>query len=389
MGFNFDQPIARRGTGSAKWELYPEDVLPMWVADMDFMSPPAVLEALHERIDHGVFGYAFSDKELSDVICARMQELYNWTVTPDQIVYLPGLVSGINVTCRAIGEVGDHVLTTTPSYPPFLSAPGNHGKQIVTFELTPHVEGQTIRYSLDHAGFAAAITPQTKLLLLSHPHNPVGLNYSEADLRAMAGACIERGVVIISDEIHCDLMLGGSKHRPLASLDPAIAEHTITLMAPSKTFNVPGLGCSFAIVTNPELKAKLVKAEAGIVPHPNALGYVGAKAAYQHGGEWLNELLAYIESNRDLYVSYIHEHMPQLRCTVPDATYLGWIDCRGLNLSESPYQFFLREAKVAFSDGATFGPGGAGFVRINLGTTRAQLQETLERMRAAIARLNG
>jgi cysteine-S-conjugate beta-lyase len=388
MGFNFDQPIARRGTGSAKWELYAEDVLPMWVADMDFASPPAVLEALHERIDHGVFGYAMGDKELSDVICARMQELYNWTVTPDQIVYLPGLVSGINVTCRAFGAAGDHVLTTTPSYPPFLSAPGNHGQQINTFELTLHTEGQTIRYSLDHAGFAAAITPQTKLLLLSHPHNPVGLNYTEADLRAMAAACIDKGVVIVSDEIHCDLMLGASKHQPMASLDPAIAAQTITLMAPSKTFNVPGLGCSFAIVTNPELKAKLLKAEMGIVPHVNALGYVAAKAAYQHGGEWLSELMTYIEGNRDLYVSYIHEHMPQLRCTVPDATYLGWIDCRGLNLSESPYQFFLREAKVAFSDGATFGPGGAGFVRINLGTTRAQLQETLERMRAAIARLN-
>lgn len=388
MSFNFDQPIARRGTGSAKWDLYAEDVLPMWVADMDFASPPAVIEALQERVAHGVFGYALGDKELSDVICARMQELYDWQVTPDQIIFLPGLVSGINVTCRAIGEVGDHVLTTTPAYPPFLSAPGNHGKLIKTFELTPVIDGQTIRYSLDQAGFAAAITPQTKLLLLSHPHNPVGLNYTEADLRSMAAACIEKGIVIVSDEIHCDLMLGASTHRPLAALDPAIAEHTVTLMAPSKTFNVPGLGCSFAIVTNPELKAKLVKAEMGIVPHVNALGYVGAKASYQHGAEWLTELLAYLTANRDLYVSYIHEHMPQLRCTVPDATYLGWIDCRGLNLSESPYQFFLREAKIAFSDGATFGPGGEGFVRINLGTTRAQLQEVLERMRTAIAGLN-
>jgi cystathionine beta-lyase len=384
--FNFDQIIPRRGTGSIKWEQYPADVLPMWVADMDFASPPAVVAALQERAAHAVFGYPSHPHRLAEVICERMARLYQWDVQPEQILFLPGLVSAINVLCRAFGEVGDSVLTLTPAYPPFLSAPRNQQRQIDTCPLALTVSGSTLTYAIDFDAFTDAIHQRTRLLLLSHPHNPVGLEYDPPTLRRLAEICIERNVIICSDEIHCDLLLGDTQHIPLAALDSNIAAHTITLMAPSKTFNLPGLGCSMAIIPNPELRRQVSRAAAGIVPHVNVFGFAGALAAYEHGDEWLTALLHYLTANRDRYVTRITTEMAPLRCTVPQATYLGWIDCRDLPLATSPYRFFLDEARVAFSDGAMFGPGGEGFIRINFGCPRSQLDEALDRVYAALQR---
>jgi cystathionine beta-lyase len=387
MSFDFDTIIPRRGTGSAKWEYHPEDVLPMWVADMDFASPEPVVRALRERAEHGLFGYALAPKGLAELICRRTEERYGWAITPEQVMFLPGLVSGINVLCRAVGEPGDHVTTLTPAYMPFLSAPDNHGQVCDTFDMTLESRsGNTIGYSLDLEGFAASLHPQTRLLLLSQPHNPIGLAYDRETLARLAAICIERGILICSDEIHCDLALGDTRHIPTASVSPEAAEHTVTLMAPSKTFNLPGLGCGFAIVPSEELRKKILKAEAGIVPHVNAFGYAAAYAAYSEGDAWLEALRAYLTENRDLLVRYLAEHFPELRTTVPDSTYLAWIDCRDSGIEGSPAEFFLKEAKVAFSDGALFGENGKGFVRMNFACPRSMLLDALERMRAAMDR---
>lgn len=385
MSFDFDQIIPRRGTGSIKWEHYSEDVLPMWVADMDFVSPEPVVRALRERAEHGIFGYPSPPADLVSLICQRMADLYNWQVMPEQVFFVPGLVSAINVLCRAIGQPGDHVVTLTPAYMPFFSAPTNQGRICDTFDMTRVDQGDgTISYRLDLEGFAASLHPQTRLILLSQPHNPIGIEYDRETLARLSEICIERGIVICSDEIHCDLMLGDTRHTPTASISPEIAANTVTLLAPSKTFNLPGLGCGIAIVQNEKLRKKIHKAEVGIVPHVNAFGYIGAHAAYREGGPWLDALRAYLTENRDVLVNYLAEHMPQLRTTVPNATYLAWIDCREAGIVGNPAAFFLEKAKLALSDGHAFGENGTGFVRLNFGCPRPTLLDGLTRMRDAL-----
>jgi cystathionine beta-lyase len=384
MTYNFDLPIERRGSDSGKWGDFGEGVLPLWVADMDFAAPPAVLEALHQRVAHGIFGYGRPNPQLTQLICERLEQLYHWRVSPEQIVYFPGLVSGLNTVCRAVAEPGAGVLVQTPVYPPFLSAPANHNLTLEMAELAVTRQDRLLRYEIDFDVFNATISPRTRLFILCNPHNPVGRCYTQAELSCLAEASARHNLIICSDEIHCDLLLDGSQHIPLASLSSEIAERCITLMAPSKTFNIAGLDCGFAVVSNRELRQRLVKAALGIVPHVNVLGYVAALAAYQHGGEWLAELLRYLTANRDFLVSYVLEQLPGLKLTVPEGTYLAWLDCREAGLEGNPQRFFLKEAGVAFNDGTTFGQGGEGFVRLNFGCTRATLVQALEQMRAAL-----
>jgi cystathionine beta-lyase len=384
MPYNFDQSPVRRGTDSLKWHRY-GDALPLWVADMDFVSPEPVLAALHQRVAHGVFGYGAPPDELTETIGARMADLYGWTVTPEQIVYLPGLVCGLNVVCRAVGEPGDAVLVQTPVYPPFLSAPPSQDRRLIAAELTAEVRDGRLYYSFDDAAFAAAIDSRTRLFILCHPHNPVGRTFGIEELNRLAAICERHNLTICSDEIHCDLLLDGRRHVPLATLSPEIAQRCITLMAPSKTFNIAGLGASFAIIQNPELRRQFKHAMRGIVPDANILGLNAALAAYRHGGDWLQELLVYLAANRNYVVDYVKRYLPGVRATNPEATYLAWLDCRDAGLPGNPHDFFLNKARVALNDGATFGPGGAGFVRLNFGCPRALLVEGLERMRTALA----
>ncbi len=383
MRHNFDETIERRGTDSAKWHYYGEDVLPMWVADMDFRSPEPVIRALHERVEHGVFGYALDSPELRQVICERMASRHNWQIEPSDIVFLPGLVTGLNLVSRAIGEPGDGVLVTTPVYPPFLSAPTNQGRELHQAELAVEVTDRQLRYTVDTDAFAAAIQPNTRLFLLCNPHNPIGRAYQRDELLSMAELCLRNNMFICADEIHSDLQLGDSRHIPLASLDPEIAARTVTLIAPSKTYNLPGLGCSAAIIQNPELRQQVTQAAAGIVPHVNALGYVAALAAYRDSEEWLQDLLVYLTENRDLVVNFLREKLPAVRFTNPEATYLAWLDCRGLELETTPQQFCLDQAKVALNGGEAFGRGGEGFVRLNFGCPRPLLKQGLARLQAA------
>lgn len=384
MNYNFDQYIERRGGESYKWHDYGDDVLPLWVADMDFVVPEPVIRALQERVAHGIFGYSRPSPNLMDVICERMQQLYHWTVSPDQIIFLPGLVTGLNVISRAVGSPGSGVLVQTPVYPPFLKAPLNHGRILDGSELIAQREGRRLTYELDAAAFEAAITPRTGLFILCNPHNPVGRCYTAAELTRMAEICLRHNLVICSDEIHCDLLLDNARHIPIASLSPEIAERTITLMAPSKTFNLAGLKCSFAIVANVELRRRLNRVVAGMALAVNVMGLTAALAAYRDGGEWLDQLRVYLTANRDFVVNYVQEYLPGLTTTVPEATYLAWFDCREAGIEGNPYQFFLKQARVALNDGAHFGPGGDGFVRLNFGCPRSILTEALEQMRSAL-----
>lgn len=385
MSYDFDELVTRTGSDSSKWRVYGEDVLPMWVADMDFRSPQPILDAVHARVEHAVFGYGGESARLQTIIAERMAQLHGWQIEPDDVVLLPGLVCGLNVVSRAIGKPGDGVIISTPVYPPFHTAPTNQDRVLQTAGLEVNADGQRLRYEVDLDVFSETIQPNTELFILCNPHNPVGRAFSKAELLGMAEQCMRNDIIICSDEIHCDLLLGETKHYPLAALDPEIAQRTITLVAPSKTFNVPGLGCSAAIVQNADLRAQLNKASSGIVPHTNVLGISAAIAAYTECQEWHDGLLAYLTANRDFVVNYIEEHLPQLRVTVPEATYLAWIDCSALDIDGSPYEFFLKEAKVALNDGARFGDEGKQFVRLNFGTQQSLIAEGLGRMKQALS----
>jgi cystathionine beta-lyase len=374
--FDFDSVIDRRNTASLKWEKYRgKDVYPLWVADMDFKSPPAVIDALMDRVGHGVFGYTLPSETLTDVICDRLFQNYRWRVSPEWIVWLPGLVTGLNLCCRAVGEVGDAVMTTVPVYPPFLSAPGLSGRQRIDVPMT--MSGGC--WTMDMDRINGAMTDRTSLFLLCSPYNPVGRVFSPGELASVAEICRRHDVIICSDEIHCDLLLDRDKvHTPLAALDPEIARRTITLMAPSKTYNMPGLGMSFGIVVDDGLRRRIRSVMDGIVPWVNALGFTAGLAAYQGGSAWLEALLDYLRGNRDLVSAEI-AHTPGLATTHVEATYLAWIDCRGLGVPD-PAAFF-EAAGVGLSDGTDFGT--PGFLRLNFGCSRDLLAKCLARMRKA------
>lgn len=384
MSSSFDERIDRRNSDSIKWLAYPADVLPMWVADMDFRSPEPVVQALRERVEHGVFGYAGSLPKLIEAIVAWAASRYDWQIRPEHIVMLPGLVSGLNSVVRAYGHVGDNTIMLSPIYGPMFSSAYEQGLRPILVPLTTTQNGSTVRFEIDFDAFEKAITPRTTLMMLCHPHNPVGREFTREELLRLGEIALKHNLVICSDEIHGDLMLDGRRHTAFASLSPELAERTVTLMAPSKTFNVPGLGCSFAIVPNAQLRQRLHGAISGILPHTNVLGMVAAEAAFTKSDAWLADLQAYLTANRDALVHYVAEHMPGVAVTVPEATYLAFFDFRSAGLSKDPYAHFLSRAKVALSGGAGFGAGGEGFARFNFGCPRSTMMEALERMAEAL-----
>lgn len=387
MIHDFDRVIDRRPTESSKWHKFPEDVLPLWVADMDFTSPEAVVRALRERVSHGVFGYGhgLDVTELHEVFADRLQKRYGWQVAPEAIVLIPGVIPGFNVACRMVTSPGDGLLLQVPLYPPILRVPGNAGLTADTVPLTREADG---RYTVDADGFAARVGPRTRVFLLCNPHNPVGRVFQRDELARMAEVCLRRGLIICADEIHCDLLFQGRRHVPIASLDPEVAERTITLMAPSKTFNLAGLKCSMAIIPNAALRERFIAARVDLVQSVNILGYTAALAAYRDGGTWLEELLRYLEANRDFLVRYVRTQLPGIALAPPEGTYLAWLDCREAALpGNDPFTFFLERARVGLNDGLTFGPGGAGFVRLNFGCPRSLLAQALDRMRGALEAL--
>ena len=378
MNSDFDKVFDRRNTNSLKWDKYKgRDVLPLWVADMDFQAPPPVLKALHRRVDHGIFGYCLPGDELVGVVVARLQAKYRWQVEPSWIVWLPGLVPALNVACRAFGNDWDEVLTFTPVYPPFLSAPELSRKKLKPIPLRREKE----LYTFDIERFESQISSRSKLLLLCNPHNPVGRRYSRREIETVAQVAVKHNIIICSDEIHCDLVLDGTEHVPVATLGKEISANTITLMSASKTFNLPGLNCAFAIIPNERLRRTFIKNRREVIPSTNALGYVASLAAYRDCEDWRTELIDYLRGNRDIVQEFINEEIPRLSMDNVQATYLAWIDARELGVPD-PALFFER-AGVGLSDGRHF--QAEGFVRLNFGCPRATLSEALDRMKRAVA----
>lgn len=377
--FDFDTPPDRAATASEKWDKYQgRDIIPLWVADMDFRSPPAVIDALQERVVHGVFGYTHPPASLAEAVLEHLERDFSWPIQKEWLVWLPGLVCGLNVLSRAIGGQGDEIITFTPVYPPFMSAPTLSQRTTVKVPLQLNDANQWV---MDLEALERAMTPRTRMLLLCNPHNPVGRAWTRDELSRVAEMAERHDLIIGSDDIHAGLILDeGRAHVPIATLAPEIAHRTITLLAPSKTYNIPGLGCSFAVISDPELRRAFIKAAGRIVPHVNLLGYTAAEAAYRHGGEWRLALLSYLRGNRELVRAFIGR-IPGLKTYHVEATYLAWIDCRETGIAD-PGRFF-EDAGVGLSNGSDF--DAPGFVRLNFGCSRSVLQEALERIEKAVA----
>src|SRR2546430_12269888 len=358
MAYDFDRVIERRHTESSKWRKYGEDVVPLWVADMDFASPEPVIRALRERVEHGVFGYGYNQERspLHDLFADRLQKLYGWRVEPDAVVLIPGVIPGFNVACRALTSPGDGVLLKLPLYPPLLRVPGHVGITMDAADLARSTSG---RYELNFEALERAATRRTRVFLLCNPHNPVGRVWRREELQRMAQLCLSRGIAIVADEVHGDLVFSGQHHVPIASLDPEIAQRTITLMAPSKTWNLAGLKFGLAVIPNAALRERFAAARVDMVYGVNILGYTAALAAYRDGGPWLEELLHYLEANRDFLVDFVKRHLPGVAVAPPEATCLAWLDCREAAIpGADPFAFFLEKARVALNDGQSFGRGG-------------------------------
>jgi cystathionine beta-lyase len=375
--FDFSLAVERRNTASMKWDKYKgRDIIPLWVADMDFCSPPAVIEALQQRVAHGVFGYTVAPESLETIVVEKLAADFNWSIQPEWLVWLPGLVTGFNVACRAVGEDNGDVMTAVPVYPHFLTAPQNSRRRLIKVPL----QETDNHWTFDFDRLEKAITPDTRLFLLCNPHNPVGRVFRRDELDTLADICENHDVIICSDEIHCELILDSEKtHIPTATLDAAVAERTITLMSPSKTFNLPGLGCAFAVISARKLRRRFIKAMAGIVPHVNAMGYAAAEAAYRDCADWHAALLEYLRGNRDKAARAISD-IPRLSMAPVEATYLAWIDVRSAGLAD-PVRFF-EDAGVGLQDGIEF--GGPGYVRLNFGCQRPLLEEALDRIKKAM-----
>jgi cystathionine beta-lyase len=390
--FNFDKIIDRRGSNSIKWQKYPQDVLPLWVADMDFAAPEPVLEALRQTVEHGIFGYEFPTKELYEIVAGRMEKLYGWIVAPETITATPGVIAGFNAAARTVCEAGQGILVQPPVYPPFLAVHKNAALVRQEAPLKTTAEGAALHYRVDFGIFEQSVNgcnAHTGMFLLCNPHNPTGQVFSRQDLLRLAEICLKNGTVICTDEIHSELLLSEAQHIPIASLSPEIADKTITLIAPSKTFNIAGLFCGFAIIPNPELLRRYKITCDQMSLHVNNMGLAAAKAAFSgECDEWLKALQIYLTGNRDFLVEYVKQNLEGIKVTVPEATYLAWLDCNELvrtgRMQGLPYDFFLKQAKVALNEGSEFGMGGEGFVRLNFGCPRKTLIEALERMRAAL-----
>ncbi|TNH14107.1 MalY/PatB family protein [Halomonas sp. BL6] len=381
MAFDFATPVERRAPegqyASQKWHRYAADVLPLWVADMDFHSPPAVIDALQRRVAHGVYGYGEVPTTLSEALCQWSAHHYAWSIEPEWQQWLPGVVPALHFAAMALTQPGEGVLTIAPIYPPFLAVAERTGRLAQQAMLAePGAPGEPWR--LDIEALEAAITPQTRLLLWCHPHNPTGRVWTLQELEQLAALVERHDLWVVSDELHCDLLLDeGARHRPLAALFPELAKRTITLWAPSKTFNLAGLTSACAIIPDPALRRRFAEATKGFLPDGNVLGLVAAEAAYREGEPWRQALLDVLRSHRATLEARVAT-WPGVSMSAPSSTYLAWLDMCEAGLGDSPARTLLQQAGVALSEGAAF--GCPGFVRLNFGTTASQLEAALSRM---------
>ncbi|AYQ32463.1 MalY/PatB family protein [Runella sp. SP2] len=370
----FDQVIDRKNTNSYKWDKYTDpNVIPVWVADMDFQAAPPILEALQKVTEHGIFGYSKCPDELYDVVIERLKNRHGWDVKKDWIVWLPGLVPGIGLSIRTVTTEAEAVMTATPVYHPFMLETHAAGR---TLQKVP-LQLENNRWVIDFEALEASITPQTKLFLLCNPHNPAGTVFTKEEQEKLLEICLKNDIVICSDEIHCDLLLDKTKnHVSIATLSPEAAQQTITLLAPSKTFNIAGLGCSMAIIPNDELRSKFIKTKAGLMPMLSAYAYEAALAAYRDGAAWHEELLDYLRQNHQFLLNEINQ-LKGMKMVPLEATYLAWIDTRESGIADFAQK--LEAVGVGVSDGVQF--DGAGFIRLNFACPRATLEEVVRRIK--------
>lgn len=378
MTYDFDELIDRTNTDSFKWDKYKDrDIIPLWVADMDFKAAPPILKALEDVTKQGVIGYWHAPDELADVIVKRLDERHNWKIEKDWIVYLPGLVPGLTLSCMVVGEEGDEIITAVPVYGPFMKAPEAAKKKLVKVQM----KLENNRWTLDFDAIRAAITPRTRMFMLCNPYNPAGTVFTQEELQTLSDICTEHNIVICADEIHCDLILDESKkHISIATLSKEAENQTITLLSPSKTFNIAGLGCSFAVIPNDEIRTKFANLKYIVEPMPSAYAFQAALAAYRDGDEWHQQLLAYLRKNHDFVLQEINA-IKGFRMQPLEATYLAWIDTResGIeNIAE-----VLENAGVGVSEGGFFFDG-KGFIRLNFGTQMRRLEAAIWRMRKVL-----
>jgi cystathionine beta-lyase len=388
--WNFDGPVNREGTDCIKYDLREEifgmkNIIPMWVADMDFLTPDFVVESLHKRLDHEIFGYSFRSSEYYQSIINWIRNRHNWTVEKEWITFSPGIVPALNFCTLAFTQSGDSIIVQPPVYFPFFSAAESHGRNLIHNRLTES-DG---KWCMDFDSLVSVIDDKTKMIIISNPHNPVGRVWTPEELYTLADICLKYNILIISDEIHCDLVLPGYIHTPLASLSEKIAEITITLIAPSKTFNLAGLSTSSVIISNPVLKKSFNRIVDNLhIGGGNIFGTTASIAAYTHGYKWLDALLDYIDHNVEYVKKYCSEMIPEIIPVQPEATYMIWLDCRKFGMNGKELQnFFVSKAGVGMNEGSTFGAGGEGFMRMNLGTTHQTVIKAMEQIEKAVSTL--
>jgi cystathionine beta-lyase len=395
MKYDFDRVHSRLNTNCAKWDAVKaifgsEDVIPMWVADMDFPTARPISEALKKRTEHEFYGYTQAGPNVIEAVTDRLQRKFNWKVESEWVVFTPGVIPAINVAVKALTHPGDEIILQEPVYYPFFSSVKANGCQVVTNQLK-FIDGC---YEMDFADLESKFGSKTgmqfssnriKAIVLCNPHNPIGRLWGREDLTRLGDIIIGHGATVISDEIHCELLFKGYKHTSFATISKEFEQNCIVCMAPSKTFNLAGLSASSIIIPNKKLRERFNEARAGMVHGPNLFGLVAMEAAYRHGDEWLAQLLDYLQGNLEFMLTYFAEKIPKISVIKPQGTYLVWLDCRALGMDDKALSSFMREkAKVGLDDGFLFGAGGSGFQRMNIACPRSILQEALERIEKAV-----
>ncbi len=380
MQFDFDEIHERRCTGSQKWDRYQgREILPLWVADMDFRSPPVVTAALKSRIEHGIFGYTRPYPSLTQTVITYLRERHGTEVDPDWIVWLPGLVPALSMACGSRGTVGDEIVAMPPVYPPFLVVPHDHQRQLVRVPMLLTAEG---RYEIDFPGLRNSVTDRTRVLLFCNPHNPVGRVYSRQEITAIAEMCASHDILLCSDEIHCDMILDDARtpHVSALSLPRELQRQTITLLAASKTYNIAGLACAYGVVPDPSIRHGFRRAAGKLLSEISPLAFAATEAAYRDGEPWRQELMAYLRSSMAMIREGLADLAPHVLLTPSEATYLAWLDVRNLNLADPIGHF--ESYGLGFSDGRDF--GAPGYIRWNFGCPKPLLQEAIKRFRKGV-----
>ena len=374
-------PDRRNESESNKWRKIPEGYLPMSIEDMDCLCPTEVHDALRKRIDHNIFGYGRARPELYELIKDHMKQKYQWDIQTDDIRFSAGVIMGFNQVLDGMASKKDRILLQTPNYPPIIETPRDRGLAMTDAPLVRTPEG---RFEIDFDRFEESITPETRFFLFSNPQNPTGRVFTREELEKIAEICLCHGLYILSDEIHQDIVYSGHQHIPIASLDKEVAMRTATFTAASKTYNIAGLKCSYAVIPNPELRAAFDHGGVGLVDSISVLGLTATDAAYRYCDQWLRDLMVYLEENRD-YLAEEIAGIGGLSMVKPEGTYLAWIDCSGLELDESPFRFFYDKAKLVFSEGSSFGEKYGSYIRVNFGCPFETLQFAVKKMKEAIA----